>query len=180
MALQQVLRWLYEKEHGVSKDNRAVIMKLFRAALYANDFESYEKAHKDLADSSSTTQICKNCLKYFEELFSISQCWARCFRKDQLVRGSNTNNYVEPQFLVVKDTILRRQRQCIINQLLRKLIIEFENHFKQRLLRVADGTFDGVFSARFKGSLVKTTAGRILPKSCKRNNVLAAGFIPSL
>ena len=27
MALQQVWRWLYEKEHGICKDNRAVIMK---------------------------------------------------------------------------------------------------------------------------------------------------------
>ena len=99
--------------------------------------KAYEKAHKDLADSSSTTQNYKNYLKYFEELFSISQCWTKWFQKDQLVRGSNTNNYVEAQFLVVKDTILSRQRQCIINQLLHNLIIEFENHFKQRLLRVA-------------------------------------------
>lgn len=96
------------------------------------------------------------------------------------MKGSNTNNYVEAQFLVVRDIILRRQRQYNINQLLDKLIIEFENHFKQRLLRVANGTFDGVFSATFKGLFVKTTPGRFLPKSCKRNNVLAIGFIFSL
>ena len=96
------------------------------------------------------------------------------------MKGSNTNNYVEAQFLVVRDIILRRQRQYNINQLLDKLIIEFENHFKQRLLRVANGTFDGVFSATFKGLFVKTTPGRFLPKSCKRNNVLVIGFIFSL
>ena len=90
-------------------------MKLFRAVLDGNDFESYEKTYKDLADSSLTTQKYKNCLKYFEELFDTSQCCARYFRKDQLVRGSNTNNYVEAQFLVVKDTIPRRQHQYNIN-----------------------------------------------------------------
>ena len=72
--LQQVWRWLYGKEQGISKDDKVVIMKLFRAVLYANDFESYEKVYKDLADSLSTTQKYNNCLKYFEELFDISQC----------------------------------------------------------------------------------------------------------
>ena len=37
-----------------------------------------------------------------------------------------------------------------------------------------------VFSAIFKGSFVKTIPGRFLLKSCKRNNVLATGFILSL
>ena len=71
--LQQVWRWLYEKEHGIFKDNNDRT-KLFRAVLYANDFELYEKAYKNLADSSSTTRKYKNCLKYFKELFDISQC----------------------------------------------------------------------------------------------------------
>ena len=64
--LQQVWRWLYEKDHGISKNDKVVIMKLFRALLYVNDFESYEKTYKDLADLSSTTQKYKNCLKYLE------------------------------------------------------------------------------------------------------------------
>ena len=55
--LQQVWRWLYEKEHGIYKDDRVVTMKLFRAVLYTNNFESYEKAYKDLADSSSNSKI---------------------------------------------------------------------------------------------------------------------------
>ena len=76
-------------------------------------------------------------------------------------------------------TLLRRQRQYSINQMLDKLIIEFENHFKQPLLCVADGIFDCVFSARFKESFVKT-AGRFSPESSKRNNILATSFIFSL
>jgi len=56
------------------------------------------------------------------------------------------------QFLVVKDGVLKRQRQYNINQLLDKLMHDFEEHFKIKLLSVADGTFDGVFSGRFKGS----------------------------
>ena len=32
-----------------------------------------------------------------------------------------------------------------------KLMVEFEYHFKRRLLSVANGTFDGVYSHSFKG-----------------------------
>ena len=156
--LQQVWRWLFEKEHGISKDHRVIIMKLFRNVFYAKDLEAHESAYKDLTDSP-ITQRYKNCLKYFEELIDIRDNWAKCFRKEQLLRGLHTNNFVEAQFLVVKDTILKRQRQYIINQLLDAIMIEFENHFKQRLLTVANGTFDGVFSSRFKGSFINGTPG---------------------
>ena len=47
---------------------------------------------------------------------------------------------------------LRRQRQYNINMLFDKLMVEFEDHFKCRLLSVADETFDGdgVYSHRFE------------------------------
>ena len=67
---------------------------------------------------------------------------AKCFRSDILIRGANTNNHVEAQFLVIKDNIIRRQRQYNINMLFDKLMVEFEDHFKRRILSVADGTFD--------------------------------------
>ena len=40
-----------------------------------------------------------------------------------------------------------------------KLMVEFKDHFKQRLLSVADGTFDSVYSHRFKGSNFKSCSG---------------------
>ena len=129
-------------------------MKLFRNLVYAHDVEGYEKASENLFDSSKIQKY-KNCVQYFEELCEISESWAKCFPTEKLIRGSNTNSYVEAQFLVVKDSILGRQRQYNINMLFDKLMVEFEDHFKRRLLSVADGTFDGVYSHRFKGSNFK-------------------------
>ena len=42
-------------------------------------------------------------------MFLSKQEWAVCYRNNSLLRGSNTNNYVEAQFLVIKGSILRRQ-----------------------------------------------------------------------
>ena len=57
-------------------------------------------------------------VKYFDDLCNISERWARCFRNDELTRGSNTNNYVEAQLMVIKDSLLKRQRQFNINMFL--------------------------------------------------------------
>ena len=49
--------------------------------------------------------------------------------------------------------------------LLDKLLKEFEDHFKLKLLSVADGTFDGIYSNRFKGTSKETHTGTALSYS---------------
>lgn len=98
-------------------------------------------------------------MQYFEELCETSKLWAKYFRTEKLIRRSNTNNYVEAQFLVVKNTSSIRQRQYNIDMLFDKLMLEFEDHFKRRLLSVADGTFDVVYSYRFKEPYFKSCSG---------------------
>ena len=85
-------------------------------------------------------------MQYFEELCKISKSWAKRFRTEKLIRGSNTNNYIEAQFLVV-------------DMLFDKLLVEIEDYFKRRLLSVADRAFDGIYSHRFKGSNFKSCLG---------------------
>ena len=120
-------------------------MMLFRELVYAKDIEDYVSAYAVLFESNITNKY-NLCVKYFEDLCNINECWARCFQNDELIRRSNANNYVEAQSLVIKDSLLKRQRQFNINMLLDKVIGEFKDHYKHRLLSVADGTFDGVYS----------------------------------
>ena len=143
--LQQVWRWLYESCHGIAKNDRVIIMMLFRKLVYAKDIEDYVSVYTVLFESNITNKY-NLCVKYFEDLCNINECWARCFQNDELIRRSNANNYVEAQSLVIKDSLLKRQRQFNINMLLDKVIGEFKDHYKHRLLSVADGTFDGVYS----------------------------------
>ena len=99
-----------------------------------------------------------NALIYFSDMFLSKQKWAVCYRNNSLFRGSNTNYYVEAQFLVIKDSIVCRQRQFNVNMLLDKLFSEFEEHFMIKLLSLADGIFDGVYCKRFMGfSKIKKT-----------------------
>ena len=124
-------------------------MKLFRKLVCAKDIADYVSAYTVLFESIITN-------KHFEGLCNISERWARCLRNDELIRRSNANNFVEAQFLVIKESLLKRQRQFNINMLFDNVISEFEDHYKRCLLSVADGTFDGVYSQGFKGTNCKS------------------------
>ena len=70
-------------------------MKLFRNLVYAYDVEGYKKASGNLFNSSKIQKL----VQCFKELCEISESWAKCFRTEKLIRISNTNIYVEAQFL---------------------------------------------------------------------------------
>ena len=55
---------------------------------------------------------------------NLANSWVKYFRTEKVIRGSNADNYVEAQFLAVKNTTLRRQRQYKINMLFEKLMVD--------------------------------------------------------
>ena len=85
--------------------------------------------------------------------------WALCFRTNMLTRGNNTNNYCESQFGIIKDGILNRTKQYNVNGRIEKLLEDFNHHYENKLLSVANGSFDGVYSKRFMGRGKSNTEG---------------------
>jgi hypothetical protein len=47
-----------------------------------------------------------------------------CFRSDLLTRGNRTNNFVEAQFLVLKDVILKRVKEYNVVALIGRITVE--------------------------------------------------------
>jgi hypothetical protein len=52
-----------------------------------------------------------NAAKYLEDVLDLKESWALAYRSGLPVRGNNTNNFVEAQFLVIKDEILNRVKE---------------------------------------------------------------------
>ena len=148
--LQQVWRWLNDKNHGIQQAHRAPLLCLFKAVVYADTVEEMEAANAILLGDARTQKYLK-FLKYMGNMYETKESWAVCYRHRFLLRRNNTNNYVESQFGVLKDGILRRYKEYNINGLLEKLLVDFDNHYKDKLLSVASGTFDGVYSRRYRG-----------------------------
>ena len=72
-------------------------MKKFRQILYCKTEVELQKMCDQFFNLIKKYRY---ALIYFSDLFLSKQEWAVCYRNNSLLRGSNTNNYVEAQFLV--------------------------------------------------------------------------------
>ncbi|XP_057311257.1 uncharacterized protein LOC130649070 [Hydractinia symbiolongicarpus] len=147
--MQQVWRWLFDKKHGISQHDRPVIMAKFRKVVYAELETEMEEVYDKLLDSFGPKY--PQLTSYLENVYDMRERWCLCYRRKMTIRGNNTNNFVEAQFLVLKDNILNRTKEININGLFEKLTKDFNDHYKSKLLSVANGRFDGIYSRRFMG-----------------------------
>ena len=114
--------------------------------MYAKSEESFDDCYEDILSDDVCSKY-PNLLQYYRNLYVIKKERALTLR----VRGNQTNNFVEAQFLVLKDILLRRVKEYTVVRLFDKLTADLENHFKNKLLSIADGSFDGYFRRRFLG-----------------------------
>jgi hypothetical protein len=155
--LQQAWRWLLDKNHQIRQNARPEILGLFKKALYAKSEEIFEETYGELLDEMD--EIYPQAFNYFEGLYQERKSFALCFRTSLLVRGNQTNNFVESQFLVLKDVILGRVKEYNLVALFDRLTVDLENHYKDKLLSVVDGSFDGHFRRRFLGKQKQKSDG---------------------
>ena len=160
--LQQVWRWLKDSSHGVRQIDMPTTLGLFKNMVYAKTLSELENSYKNLLESTFNYA---NFQSYIQGLYDIKEAWACCYRNDTIIRGSNTNNFVESQFNVMKDGIIKRCREYNVNGLLEKIVNELDNHYQEKLLSVASGSFDGVYRRRFcgKGKAKKGKIGFQMP-----------------
>ena len=52
----------------------------------------------------------------------LKESWALCFRSELILRGLNTNNNAEAQFLVIKEKIHQRVKEYNVVSLMEKLV----------------------------------------------------------
>ena len=148
--LQQVWRWLHEGSHNINQSDRPHILNLFKKSLYAQTKQEFNNCFSALLNDDQCKRY-PNLLSYLHNLFKDKEAFALCFRTELPVRGNHTNNFAEAQFLVLKDVILRRTKEYNVVGLLDKLTIDLEDHYKNKLLSIADGSYDGLYRHRFMG-----------------------------
>ena len=135
-------------------NDRPHLFSVFKRILYAES----EEDKNDLYESFLSNEIVlkhPNFGTYIQDVYEDCESWALCCRVNLSLRGNDTNNYCEAQFLVIKDEVLNRQKEVNVVGLLDKLTTEFDQHYHNKLLSVASGKFDGVYSSRFKGNKKK-------------------------
>ena len=172
--MQQVWRWLFDRKNNISSADRTDILLMFKKVVYADSFDEMEEWYEELISSNIISKY-PNLVTYFVHLNDYREDWTLCSRKHLRIRGNNTNNLVEAQFLVLKDEVLNRTKEINVNGLLDKLTHEFEDHYKVKLLNVSSGKFDGCYSRRFKGfgKAKGEGTGFKMPSQQEKDNILS-------
>lgn len=86
-------------------------MWMFRKIVYATDEDSFETFVTEINELYGEKY--KNLKAYLKTVFAYKERWCLLYRRGLLTRGNNTNNFVESQFLVLKDNILCRTKEVI-------------------------------------------------------------------
>ena len=170
--LQQFWRWPHEKNHGINQNDCPYILNLFKRCLFAEYEERFEECYDELLNDGLCLHY-ENLINYLTSLYDERKAFALCFRTKLRARGNHTNNFVEAQFLVLKDIVLRRIKEYNVVGLVKKLTVDLENHYKDKLLSIADGSFDGHYRRRFMGRGKDSSTGFKLPDANEHSKYIS-------
>lgn len=148
-VLKAVWKWLNNAKNCIPKESRQEHYRLFRNILY-----SKTQLELDLSLETFKTE-CKfsNYAKYINtKIDSDLQSWCLFFRKGQLTRGSDTNNFIEVMFRIFKDIPLERTKAYNLPQLTDFVISDFESNYKQRILDLILNRMNSASIKRFNPS----------------------------
>ena len=142
-VLKSAWSWLCDTKNGVSASIRQEIYFAFKACMYTHSASDMEvKIHNllSLQHCSKNTKL----HNYLSGVWASRNEWASCFRLGFPVRGSNTTNYVEVVFKVLKDCIFDRVLAYNVTQLVDFLVTRYEQYMERRLLDFANGRYSKV------------------------------------
>jgi hypothetical protein len=139
-VLQQVWRWLHEKKNGITIEDRPTLLLSFKQILYAESEDDLHNSFDDLISSDVASKYA-NFKKYVTDVFEDREACALCYRDDLPMRGNNTNNLCEAQFLVIKDDVLNRQKEVNVVGLVDKFTSDLDQHYSDKVLSVSSGNY---------------------------------------
>jgi len=128
--LQAIWRYILNGKNSVPNNERSEVYLKFKKMVELRT--EMNKAYKVLIDTTNNPKI----KEYATDLFKQKEDWAFCYRKDDILRGSNTNNISEATMRILKEKIFNRKRSYNIVQLVDFLLTRIDCYYEQRLLDV--------------------------------------------
>ena len=133
-VLKAFWAWLKDASHGVcDRSDRQELYFRFKSLVYSTDRETLEMEYSRFTSSPVYAKYPKFRM-YFGSVWQLRSDWAQCYRKDLPMRGSNTTNYVEIVFRVLKDNIFDRTQAFNLTQLVDFILTRYESYVVQRLV----------------------------------------------
>jgi hypothetical protein len=172
-VLQAFWRWVLNAKHGIPANERPMLFYLFKDIVYAKTQEECVHRYNTLiADNHAKKH--PGYLKHVEDLWRRKEDWALFFRLEGhlLLRGNQTNNYVESSMRILKDNVLERVKAFNVVQLTDFIVTRLDSYYERKLLDGASNRCPKK-SQRFP-DVDPTTAAGIVQLSPERFTVPSA------
>ena len=152
-VMEAVWRWLFDKKNGIREGDRQLLIWMVKEIAYSDKIDEAESTYRRLVNEiNGLPPHYSNFRDYFDKFVWVNeQSWCKAYLSKLPMRGNTTQNYVESQFRVIKDEILHRVQGYNLNEVIDIMVEQLEYHFQDKTLSVSNGSFDGIFSSRFKG-----------------------------
>jgi hypothetical protein len=134
-VLQAFWRWVLNTKHGIPANERPTLFYLFKDIVYATTEEKCVDCYNTLVADRQAKKH-PTYLKHVEDLWKRKEDWVLFFRSEQhmLVRGNNTNNYVEAAMRILKDNVLERVKAFNVVQLTDFIVTRLDSYYERKLL----------------------------------------------
>ena len=148
--LQRRWTWLYEGKNHILHSNRATLLKLVKALVYARSDRDLQLEYKKFL-AHPVVRKYPNFLKHIQALWPRRQEWALAYRSSIPVRGNNTNNLSEAGIRILKEIVFSRVKAYNLVEMFQFVIEKMECYYQRKLLSVAHNRIDRYIQLKFRG-----------------------------
>lgn len=129
-VLKAVCKWLSLIKNKIDKAVRQTLYHLFRNILLSKIKTKMEESIKEFQGSAMCAKY-PQYKNYIQNMINNSlESWCLVFRQHLMIRGSETNNYIEVMFRLFKDISLERTKAYNLTQLADFVVTSFEAYYK--------------------------------------------------
>ena len=153
-VLKAVWAWLLKQSHSIHVNDRQQTYFLFKKVLYSNTESTFFKNNEFLL-GNETVKKYNSFIEYYKKLLLQKEDWGTCFRSNLLIRGTNTTNYVEVMFRILKECILKRVMAFNLSQFIDFILTRFEMYFQKRLIDFCHGRYNNYSIQNMKERKIK-------------------------
>ncbi|XP_055946379.1 uncharacterized protein LOC129976696 [Argiope bruennichi] len=158
----ELWRWLWNPENGIDESDRCMLFSLAYKIMQTKTVEEFTELSEAL-NTNEVVQKYENFKQHFEEIKSLSDRWAVCFKNEILDKDKEISG-IEMASHVLKDKVFLTKCYNIL-QLLKYYTDTMETYYRQKIIHCINNTLETFLLSSFQPEMRETSdlTAQLLP-----------------
>ncbi|XP_035207784.1 uncharacterized protein LOC118182540 [Stegodyphus dumicola] len=135
----ELWRWLWNPENGIEEADRCTLFSLAYKIMQTKTVDEFTELSNAIS-TNETVQKYENFQNHFEEIKSISDRWAVCFKNEILDKDKEISG-IEMASHILRDKVFLTKAYNIL-QLLKYYTDTMETYYRQKIIHCINNTLD--------------------------------------